>query len=669
MQRINVFMILLGKIIEYVEQGRFICALVLEDQNKRLRVLNQNGREVNLPFSRVVHQTKAKYPAGDSREETGKLLRATAEIRQALMAEVDLAELWELARESPELTFTPEFLTELAFGEAGDDRVAAFLRCVFEDRLYFKYKEGKVIAHAAEVVAQLQLRLEKERRQEALLTSGARGLMQLAQGPPPNDWPERETCLRLVRDYYLFDNEAPESETARELLKRAQLTRPHDPYHLLIRAGLWQPHENIHLLRQELPVDFAVEALALAASFSEPDPETLAGAGRRDLRHLPLLTIDGAATRDYDDALHLEKRGENFLVGIHISDVAHYVKPGDPLFTEATRRTTSIYLCDRQVPMLPPAISEGICSLIAGRPRAAVSFLVLLSPEGEVLDFDFTPSLVRVERQLSYGQADKMIATDQELKTLAALSLKLRQKRVEKGAMLLPIPDVDIRIRGGEEIEIKLMEVDTPSRTLVAEFMVLANSLGAQFVADRQAPGLFRSQEPPRKVLSSGMEKNLLVNFLQRRCLAPGRLGTSPQPHSGVGVMMYTTVTSPIRRLLDLIMQHQLKSLARGRGALFSENELQEMAGIITATQSRVGLVRQLRHRYWLLRYLEKHRGERLEALVLARGPKRVQVLLIDLLLESDLPLTQAVRAQPGDRVTVAIGQVNALENFLRLDW
>jgi exoribonuclease II len=658
------------KIIEYVEQGRFICALVLENQDKRLRVLGQNGREMNLPLSRVVHQSAIRYPASDSRAEALRLLQDKARKRQELMAEINLVEVWELAQESSEAAFSPDFLAELAFGqEAGDDRVAAFLRCVFEDRLYFKYKEGMVIAHPAEVVAQLQLRRERELRKEAVLTSGARGLMQLAQGQEPADWPEREACLRLLADYYLFDNEAPESETARELLKRARLTKPHDPFHLLVRAGVWSPHENIPLLRQELPLEFSAAALACADSFPEPDQETLAVRGRRDLTGLPLLTIDGAATRDYDDALHLEKRGENFLVGIHVSDVAHYVLPGDPLYQEAVSRTTSIYLPDRQIPMLPPAISEGICSLIAGRPRAAVSFLVLLSPGGEVLEFELMPSVVNVRRQLTYSQADEMIAADEELRILAGLSLKLRQKRLEKGALLLPIPDVNIRIGAGEEIEISLAEVDTPSRTLVAEFMVLANSLGAQFAADRQAPGLFRSQEPPRKILSSGMEKDLLVNFLQRRCLAPGKLGTTPQPHSGVGVMMYTTVTSPIRRLLDLVMQHQLKSLARGRGSLFSENELQELAGIIYATQGRVGQVRQLRQRYWILKYLEKHRGERLPALVLTRGPKRVQVLLTDFLLEADLPLNQAVRAQPGDRLQVVVGQVNALENLLRLDW
>jgi exoribonuclease-2 len=661
-------MALQGKLVEYIEQGKFICALVLEDQNKRLRVFAQNGREVNLPPSRIVHHSAAGYSPDGSREELSKLLREKGERRQALMAAVDLVGIWELAQESAQSAFAPSFLAELAFGEeAGDDQVAALLRCVFEDKLYFKYKEGQVVAHPPEVVEQLRQRQEKERRQEALLTSGARGLLQLGQGQTPDEWPERTECLRLVAAYYLSGKEAPESEMARELLKRARLTRPHDPFHLLVRAGKWDRDENIPLLRQELPTAFTAQALARAESLTEPASEELIADRRRDLRALELLTIDGESTRDYDDALHLERRGDNFLVGIHISDVAHYVRPGDPLWEEALRRTTSIYLPDRQIPMLPPALSEGICSLIAGRPRAAMSFLVLLSPAGEVLDFDLVRSVVTVKRQLSYPAVDKMLAEDRELQTLAALSQKLRQRRIEKGAVILPIPDVEIRLE--PEVAIRLSDVDTPSRTLIAEFMVLANSLGAQFVADRQAPGLFRSQEPPRKLLSGAPEKDLLLNFLQRRCLAPGKLGTAPKPHSGVGVMMYTTVTSPIRRLLDLVMQQQLEHLLRGQGARFTEGELQGLAAIITGAQGRVGQVRQLRQRYWILKYLESHQGERVDGLILARGPKRVQVLLTDFLLESDLPPNQAVRMQPGERVKVTIGRASALDNDLRLEW
>ena len=662
-----------GKLGEYVEQGKFICAFVVEDTGKRLHLLNQNGREVSLSLSRLVHLSQAASFASAHlpREEMLRGLKEVAERRRELMAQVDLAGIWELAVEEPESVFDPRFLAELSFGEdATDDHVAAFLRSIFIDRLYFKYKEGRITVHSAEVVEQIRHQQEQEQQKEALLENGGRGVLQIWEGDSEAAWPERESCLRMVGEYYLHGNDAPESATARELLKRAGLTRPHDGFHLLVKAGVWHAHENLSFLRQELADGFSEEAQAQAAAIPAPDIDALRAGGRRDLTALPLLTIDGAATRDYDDALHVERRGDNYLVGIHISDVAHYVRPGEPLYLEALNRVTSLYFPERQVPMLPPELSQGCCSLIVDQPRAAVSFMVELSPAGEVLDFDLLASVVMVKRQLSYPEAEAMVESDEELRVLADLSRKLQQRRVAAGALVIPIPDVNIRLTdGGEPIVVELSDVDTVSRTLVAEFMVLANTLGAQFVAEREVPGLYRCQEPPRKRLFSNPQRDLLVNCQQRRFLSPGQLLTTPKPHSGVGVSQYTTVTSPIRRFLDLIMQQQIKGLLAGKGALYRREELNDLGAKILATQGRVNQVRQQRHRYWLLKYLEPKVGERVEALVINRGPKRVQVVLTDCLLDGDLPAVQAGRAEPGELVQVKLERVDALDNQLRFAW
>ncbi len=660
-----------GKIGEYIEHGKFICAMVMEDTGKRLRLLNQNGREVSLAHSRLVHLSRATHPHRLSREELLRDLKEVAERRREMMAPVDLAAIWELASDGPEGLFDPVFLAGLAFGEdADDDHVAAFLRCIFVDRLYFKYREGRIVVHEPEVVAQLRLQHEREQQKEALLANGSRGLREIWDGDRGAAWPERDACLDLVRDYYLHGNDAPESATARELLKRAELTRPHDPFFLMVKAGLWGKNENLALLRAGLPVAFSKAAMAEAATFAAPTVTELLVDRRRDFTGLRLLTIDGAGTRDYDDALHIEKRGDDFLVGIHIADVARYVRPDGPLFAEAAARVTSLYFPEQQVPMLPAVLSEDICSLVAGQPRAAMSFLVLLSAEGEVLDFDLVASVVTVKRRLSYDEAEGLLESDEELRQLAMLSRKLQQRRVEAGALLLPIPDVNVRVApDGNTVAVELAEVDTGSRTLVAEFMVLANTLGAQFVAEREVPGLYRCQEPPRKRLFSTPQTDLFLNYRQRRQLSPGQLLTKPKAHSGVGVVQYTTVTSPIRRLLDLVMQQQIKHLLAGKGALYRREALNDLAATILTTQGRINLVRQQRHRYWLLKYLEMREGERLDALVLERGPKRVQVVLTDCLLESDLPAGGGGGASPGEVVGVRVERVNALDNLLRLGW
>jgi exoribonuclease-2 len=275
-----------------------------------------------------------------------------------------------------------------------------------------------------------------------------------------------------------------------------------------------------------------------------------------------------------------------------------------------------------------------------------------------------------VKRQLSYPEAERLVESgDWELQALARLSEQLKQRRIEKGALLLPVPDVNISVDPEGRVAVRLSPVDTISRSLVAEFMVLANTLSAQFVADRQAPGLFRAQDEPHQRLIAGGEKDLYSVLRQRKQLKPGALLLYPKPHSGVGVMQYTTVTSPIRRFLDLVMQHQIKQLLLGRGALFSVDELAGVAGDINTVQSKVNHVRRVRHRYWLLRYLEQKAGGRVQALLVNKGPKRINLVLLDCLLDADMPPSQAVAAKAGDVVSVRVAKVDALDNVLRLEW
>lgn len=659
-----------SKIIEYVEQGRFFCGLVLQDQGKRLRIINQNGREMNLPVARVVHQANSIF-SHTSREETMRFLKEVSEKRQMLSQEVDLSEIWELAVEESYDSFSAQFLTELIFGEdAGDDQVAAFVRAVFSNRIFFRYKDGNILVHSAEKVELFREQEEKEKARDALLSAGAEGLTALMADRDPVDWSERDHCLNIIKDYYLFGGDAPESGLARDLLKKAGLNRPHDPYHILVKAGVWERDENIHLYRQEVSVAFSDDEMK-AADQPEPDLDSLLASGRKDLRDLPLLTIDGEFTRDFDDALHLEKRGDDYLVGIHIADVSEFVKPESPLFSTAAERGTSIYFADRQVPMLPPLLSEGHCSLIEGKVRPAISFLVTLSGSGEVLDFRLVRSVVEVKRRITYEQAEEMLAQDEELAILYGLSMKCLQKRVDNGALIIPIPDVDINISEEGKVSVGLNPVDSKSRTLVAEFMVLANALAAQYLADRQIPGLFRSQEPPRKRLSVGIPKDLFTNFRQRRFLSRGELLAEPKPHSGVGVAQYTTITSPIRRFLDLFMQHQLSSVLQRKDTLFSLSECRDFAASILRAQSRANQVRYLRHRYWLFKYLETEigAGNKMQAMVLDVQPRRVQVVLTSLLLEGDLPVSQAMHVEPGDTIMVKVAKVSALDNSFRLEW
>lgn len=661
---------MLGKIVEYVEQGKFICALVQEEDGKRLRVMNQNGREMKLPLARIVHVTDKKYSAA-SREDIMALLQETSARRQAMMEPINLQEIWELAVSEEQSSFPALFFAELAFAEdVSDDHVAAFVRCVFADKFYFKFKESQVLVHSQEVVEQLQIMARKEQDKEALLENGAHGLRAIYDGGAACDWPERKRCLEMVEAFYLQGNDAKEAATCRELLKRADLGRLHDPYYVLVRAGVWHKDENIALLKSDLPAEFsqAEEKAALKVQELRSD---FFDEGRLDLRDKPLLTIDAPSTRDLDDALHLEKKGENFLVGIHIADVSHYVRPGELLFDTARERATSTYMADRQIAMLPHSLSENGCSLIALVDRPAISTLVELTPAGEVVHSRIVRSVVNVKRRLSYDEALVMAEgkSDEEIVVLTNLAQKLLARRVAAGAVVMPVPDVNIRV--GEKVTVGLADSDSLSRTLVAEFMVLANVLGAQYVSSRMEPGIYRSQDPPRQRLFEGLQRDLFLNFRQRRCLSRGNLLTLAKSHSGVGADCYTTVTSPIRRFLDLVMQHQLAGIISRKGTPFTEKDCKGFVGNILHGVGRANRVRSQRHRYWLLRYLEESvgAGNSMAALVLDIQDRRVQVVLTDILLEGDLPLSSAAHVEAGEMIKVKLAKVNPLENNFRLEW
>jgi len=295
--------------------------------------------------------------------------------------------------------------------------------------------------------------------------------------------------------------------------------------------------------------------------------------------------------------------------------------------------------------------------------------LVLLDPTAEILKFEIVQSIVSVKQQLTYQEADRLIEHHQGFAALAALSVLLRQKRVNNGALLLPMPDLNINIREDESIEIRRSAVDTPSRILVAEFMILANMLGAQFVADREAPGLFRCQNEPRQRIIDGFEKDMIKVLQQRKRLSPMSLLTTPKSHSGVGAPQYTTVTSPIRRLLDLVMQLQINYLVMGKGVLFSKKDMKHFGSIILTTLAKANQVKYLRQRYWILQYLLPKCGEKLPALVIDSGPRRVHVFLEEFLLDVDLPLKTAFKVTSGDSVLVKLIKVDPLSNILSLEW
>lgn len=663
-----------GSLIEFIDGGRFFCGLVSGVADKKIQLLSQNGREINLPEARVLNVSQQRFPQNGSREAITALLRERSAGRFALAETIDLEPLWEIVCEETDNEFSPDFLTEMHFGGmVDDDQRAAFLRAIFITPLFFKYKNGKIVAHTPEQVEQLLLQRQREEEKAQLLDQAVRGLQGIMRGTPVSEaeWPDRERCLHWLEQSVLFGSEVPEDEFIHQVMKKAGLTAPHAGHELLVKAGIWDRDENLALRRSDQPVEFSEACLQITENLREATAgQLLADPKRKDLRSLNTLTIDGAFTRDFDDAIHIVKKENGQVeVGIHITDVSYYVPVKSPLFAEARERATSIYFPEGHIPMLPKLLSLDLCSLIQGKIRPTISFLVTLTAEGALVHSTIVPAIIEVNRQLSYREVDGLIDRDPDLAALNVVRQQLRQQRVDQGALLLSLPDVNIDIRDRDHIQVYLSPVDTPARNLISELMILANGLAAAYMASREAPGLFRSQPPPRKRIISGVQNSLTDIAHQRRFLARGELTAHPKPHSGLGLNSYTTITSPIRRFLDLAMQHQLSHMIHGQGILFSSEECKTFAGIIQQKLGRANAIRQQRHRYWILRYLAPKEGQQVNGLVVGVGPKRVNLLLCDCLFDVDLPPNPAFPVEPGDTVRIRLARVRPLDNILRVEW
>ncbi len=328
--------------------------------------------------------------------------------------------------------------------------------------------------------------------------------------------------------------------------------------------------------------------------------------GRVDLRDKLIFTIDGDDAKDFDDAISLDEDRDNYILGVHIADVSHYVKPGTPLDEEAFKRGNSTYLIDVVFPMLPFELSNGICSLNPGVDRLTMTVNMWINKKTlEVDKFEIFPSVIRSKYRLTYNYVEKVlddptIEKDSELaNTLSRmwrLAKLLHDKRISKGGIDFNFKESKIYLNDkGEPVEFKVYS-RLKSERLIEEFMLMANKTVAKFLADK-GPSIFRVHEEPdyesimniSKIVSlfgfklppveevkslhlqniimnvSQKEYEEFVNYMILRSMKQARYDTENIGHYGLDFDYYTHFTSPIRRYTDLVVHRLLKLVLSGK--------------------------------------------------------------------------------------------------------
>lgn len=381
-----------------------------------------------------------------------------------------------------------------------------------------------------------------------------------------------------------------------------------------------------------LPDAFPEKTLQELEKYKEEDIEKVAATeDRLDLRDLELVTIDGADAKDLDDAVSLERTADgDYRLGVHIADVSWYVQEGSALDREALKRGTSAYLVDRVIPMLPPGLSNDLCSLNPGVPRLAVSVFIDLDEKGKILRYKYAPSLICVRERMTYDDVNLILDGDPQARRryerftgvfedMHKLAATLKERRKAQGALDFNFPEAKITLDDqGKPLKIEAQH-GGPAESMIEEFMLLCNGVIATHFRRLKTPFIYRIHEQPEvdklfalrdfltlfniklkgdlseikpkqfqqilhQVEGTAVEK--IVSYVLLRSLPQARYSDAPLGHFGLATGDYTHFTSPIRRYPDLIVHRLLRKLLPGKLPATEKRRLTKLLPKVAASSS-----------------------------------------------------------------------------------
>lgn len=347
--------------------------------------------------------------------------------------------------------------------------------------------------------------------------------------------------------------------------------------------------------------------------------------GRRDLRDKVIFTIDGDDTKDIDDAVSIEKKGDNYILGVHIADVSFYVKEGTELYKEAYDRSTSVYLVDRVIPMLPHKLSNGICSLNPNVDRLAISCVMEINPNGKVVNHDIFESVIRSRKQMTYNNVNKILKNEEipegyeefseDLKLMNELAKILRKNKLNRGYLDFDASEAKILVdEKGKPYDI-VLRVQDDAENLIEDFMIAANETVATHIYWMELPFVYRVHEVPdeekinefikaisllgynikgsrhfenpkamKSILDQLKDKEEfpILSTMLLRCMKKAVYKEENLGHYGLASKCYTHFTSPIRRFPDTTVHNLLRKY------LFNEPNEHELKKLIDCWNAKL---------------------------------------------------------------------------------
>ena len=437
---------------------------------------------------------------------------------------------------------------------------------------------------------------------------------------------------------------------------------------------------QVVLMKYDLPLEFPEEAL----KETEALPDRVLNAdlkGRRDIRNLPLVTIDGVKARDFDDAVHVKKTRSGYVLTVAIADVSHYVQRQSHLDSSAYERGTSVYFPSSVIPMLPEALSNHLCSLVPDEDRLVMVARIYFDLRGKVKKSTFFKAVMRSHRRFTYEEVQDILDFGKDVRSarktprslmrmvrcMEELAGLLNEQRRARGTIDFDLPESELVLGLQGRIEEIVKRERKTSHRMIEEFMIAANEAVARFFEERSIPALYRIHEPPeqekvsdfvdfartlglnikmpkkitpewcQKVLEMAADtpQEYIINTMLLRTMRQAVYSASNLGHFGLASTAYLHFTSPIRRYPDLMVHRILKGNLRKvrKRPVYTEEQLAE-AGSTLSKRERVAMEAE-----WELldrlkvRYMAEHIGEEFDGVISGTAAFGFFVELSDILI------------------------------------
>lgn len=653
-----------GKLIKFFQDKALITAVCLEEKNGKLHLLCETAKEKNLSKNRIVHEYAAPVDTKTSKDEILNRIRSCIEQELKLMDQVVAEDVWAVIDDYG-CVYDVCLLAEIVFGsEAGSVHEAAVIRALTLDGLYFRLQGTGFLANTPEDVEKIKQKKEAELQKQKEIEDAVLWIKSVREAETYHT-PKRDIYIEYLKQYVIHGDECKDWGVVREILKKSGMTHDKACFELLVELGVWDEDENFLLQRHGISYVWPGSVLQQIDTIIHTPADF---SGREDFTGIAAFSVDDSHTRDVDDAISVVFDENSISVGIHITDVASFIEPGSSLDKEASLRATSLYLPEGKIPMIPQPLSENILSLQEGERRAAISFMVTFSPDGETVERRAALSMIKVAEKRTYADVDKAIETDPGFVKLYNLACRLREKRVESGAMVVTIPDLQIWVDWNKKIYLTIRDREAMSQVIVSELMIYANSFAATLFMEKDYPVLFRKQSEPLDGFEFDKHPSLFEIFSHRKAFSRVEVDVVAGSHSSLGVPGYTSITSPLRKYLDLITQHQFIALLRDEEPVYDRNTLRAIAASVQPCLARAALIEQERRRYWILKYIERKKTDPIPALVIEkRFGGKYEILLKEYLLTTLIKTGETTRLEEGEEITVLPEQVDPFYGKLKL--